>query len=125
MSTRVLAVDNDLALRKLLEQALRRAGFEPRVVRQASEAEALLRAGEADFLLLDLNLGSGQSGDVVAERWRQDGLLPPFLVLTGAPEDPRLDALRAMPGFQGVLAKPFSVLELMRLLPGEGAVQES
>ncbi len=114
MKPRVLVLDNDASLGELLALALERGGVEPRVVSRATEAEEVLQDGAVDFLVLDLNLGGGDSGERLALRWHEAGLLVPFLMLTGTPLDERLSLLEGLPGFRGVLAKPFSVLELAR-----------
>ncbi|HEX9794699.1 MAG TPA: response regulator [Planctomycetota bacterium] len=112
MSPAVLVLDNDRALRDLLVLAVGRAGVPVCAAADAEEAERVLRAGGIGLLLLDLHLGGGRSGHQLARAWEQAGLLPQFLVVTGTPEDPALAELDRMPGFRGVIAKPFSVLEL-------------
>ncbi|RMH03576.1 MAG: response regulator [Planctomycetota bacterium] len=118
MTPRVLVLDNDSSLAELLELALGRGGCEARVHRRAETAEAELRREGADFLVLDLNLGGGHSGERLARRWAEEGILPPFLLLTGTPEDPRLAGLVDLPGFHGVQAKPFSILALVETIRG-------
>lgn len=112
MTPRVLVLDNDAALGQLLGLVLARGGLEPLVVARADAAERRLRAGGIDFLLLDLNLASGRSGERLALEWERAGILPPFLIVTGTPSDERLAGLAGLPSFQGVVAKPFSVVEL-------------
>jgi DNA-binding response OmpR family regulator len=125
MTPRVLVLDNDDSIGELLALALRRASLQPTVVARADEAEAVLRERAAEFLLLDLNLGAGDSGERLAQRWDHEGILPPFLVLTGTPHDERLVELDGVPGFQGVVAKPFSILDLAdRVRRGCGGAAE-
>ncbi|MBC8329897.1 MAG: hypothetical protein ISR76_02155 [Planctomycetes bacterium] len=112
MSHRVLVLDNDPSLGELLALALRRSGLRPLVLSASADAETVMTEEGADFLVLDLNLGAGDSGDRLARRWAGAGILPPFLILTGTPLDERLDSLRGLPEFRGVLAKPFSLVAL-------------
>ncbi len=125
MSPRVLVLDNDSALGELLALAFQRGGLEPEVCRSSAEAEQALRGARADFLVLDLNLGGGDSGEQLAHRWSLEGLLPPFLMLTGTPLDPRLEQVRGLAQFRGVIAKPFSLLELAERIRAEAARPES
>ncbi len=119
--SQVLILDNDRAMREMLVLALRQGGLQPLAAATAEEAEQHLRAGHADQMLLDLNLGGGHSGVTLVQRWQGLGLLRPFLMLTGTPDDPALDALHACPGFAGVLAKPFAVDQLVERLKQLGA----
>ncbi|MDP6849600.1 MAG: hypothetical protein QGH51_07530 [Planctomycetota bacterium] len=111
MTPRVLVLDNDLSLRELLALALGRVDCEAVLCAHAQEAEELLES--ADFLLLDLNLSEGNSGEQLALHWHSKGILPPFLMVTGTPDDARVASLESLPTFHGVVAKPFSILELV------------
>ncbi|MCH2112592.1 MAG: hypothetical protein MK213_07015 [Planctomycetes bacterium] len=118
MTQNVLILDNDQALRQLLELAMRQGGIQPITCALASEAEPLLQNGSIQFMLLDLNLAAGESGEVLAQSWHAAGCLPPFFMVTGTPDDPRLNCLEAFPEFRGVIAKPFSILELVEQVRG-------
>ena len=108
----VLVLDNDAPLRTLLRAALGKH-CDLRLCSHAAEAEQALLSGGVSVLLLDLHLGGGHSGDVLALDWARRGLLPPFLVLTGMAEDPRLKALIGLSEYGGLIAKPFSVADLI------------
>ncbi len=108
----VLVVDNDPALCRLMEVAFSRVGLAVRATGDAAEAEAVLVEPGADAILMDLNLGAGQSGPELLSSWAELHRLPPCWMVTGTPDDPRLEALASLDAFQRVVAKPFSVLEL-------------
>jgi len=108
----VLVVDNDPALCRLLEIAFTRVGLTVCATGDAAEAEAVLDGPGAQAVLMDLNLGAGQSGPELLLGWAERRSLPPCWMVTGTPDDPRLEALAGLEVFQRVIAKPFSVLEL-------------
>ncbi|HJM40557.1 MAG TPA: hypothetical protein QGG59_10640 [Planctomycetota bacterium] len=111
MTPRVLVLDNDSSLRDLLTLALGRVDCEAVPCAHAAAAEEMLPS--VDFLLLDLNLSEGNSGEQLALRWQEMSILPPFLLVTGAPDDARIQCLESIPSFRGVVSKPFSILELV------------
>ena len=51
---RVLVVDDDLAIRKLLERIAKRAGFEVETAKDGAEALEMIEAGDYDIALVDL-----------------------------------------------------------------------
>lgn len=108
----VLVVDNDPALCRLMEIAFTRVGLAVRATGDAAEAEAVLADSAAQAVLMDLNLGAGRSGPELLLVWAEHRRLPPCWMVTGTPDDPRLEALAGLQSFQRVVAKPFSVLEL-------------
>lgn len=114
MAATVLVLENDGSLRRLLELALRQAGLEVLCASSREEAAAALALAPIACLLVDLNLGGGGCGFELARTWRAAGILPPFLVVTGSPDDPRVERLGAMEGFRGAVAKPFGVPDLVR-----------
>ena len=109
----VLVVDNDEALVRLLEMAFSRFEVPVCGTGDAAVAAEMLRRGAASALLLDVNLGAGQSGPELLVEWGGPGDLPPSWMVTGTPDDPRLEALEGIPGYRGVIAKPFRLLDLV------------
>ena len=109
---RVLVVDNDPALCRLLEMAFARADLQVVAAERAEEAEAALAAEDCVALLLDLNLGGGASGAAFLSASRERAL-PPCWLVTGTPDDPRVAEAAGHPSLQRVVAKPFSVLDLV------------
>lgn len=98
---RVLVVDDDEAVRRLVEHVLRHAGYE--VVLASDGKEALERLdGRIDVLLCDKNLPLLPGTQVVLEARAKFPRLTTVL-MTAAPEAISLTAL----GLDGYLAKPF------------------
>ena len=79
---RILVVDDDAGIQRLIQKSLTRAGFEISTASSGTQAIAWLRQNHADLLLLDLKLQDMQGSEVIA-RLRQDGGHPPFIVITG------------------------------------------
>lgn len=118
MAAHVLVIDNDSALLELFEIAFRKAVLQVSTARNESQADAVIQAQRVDLLLVDLNLGAGSSGLSLAQKWSRLGCLPPFLVVTGTPADPRLSELKSMPEYRGLVGKPFSIQELVKNVRG-------
>ncbi|MCZ6553402.1 MAG: response regulator [SAR324 cluster bacterium] len=114
MTPIVLVLDNDSSLRDLLRMVLEGAGLEVVTAATEDEARAVVAERPVDLLLLDLNLGEGGCGSVLVESWTPAGCLPPIFLVTGTPDDQRLETIEASPAFRGLWAKPFSLLDLAR-----------
>lgn len=111
MNAKLLVVEDDLRLAKLLEQELRHDGHQVTVVNNG--ADALFRAEEKDFdlVILDLNLPD-IDGIEVAERLRRAEISASILMLTARGDvNSRVEGLYA--GASDYLTKPFSVQELL------------
>ena len=121
---RVLIVEDEVALSRLVAWQLQSAGFEPRAV--ATGHEALAVAGEhwPDLVVLDLRLPDMSGYDIcrqlrsMASPWEL-----PVLMLTAL--DQPIDQLRGYAfGADAYMTKPFDPKELIktvRLLLGEHA----
>ncbi|MCJ2017933.1 MULTISPECIES: sigma-54 dependent transcriptional regulator [unclassified Methylobacterium] len=81
MSTTVLIVDDDPVQRRLAEAAVRRFGFEARVVENGADALIMLKSEGADVVLLDLVM-PGLDGLGVLAEMRKSGLATPVIVQT-------------------------------------------
>jgi len=106
---RILVVDDEPALRRTYERALRPHGFEVTAVGDSHLAYELLGSAEHDLVLLDIHL-PGLAGDALylalARRWPR--LAGRVVLLTGDPNALDRDwpaELRRLP----VLLKPFSL----------------
>jgi len=111
---RVLVVDDDPPLRRMLERTLAAEGFD---VTAAQDGPAALVAAERaapDVIVLDVGL-PGIDGLAVCRRLRRKGLPTPILMLTARDAVPdRVAGLRA--GADDYLVKPFAVQELVARL---------
>ncbi len=108
---RVLVVDDDPPLRRMLQRTLRAEGFE--VTLAAEGGGALVEAARAapDVIVLDVALPV-LDGIAVCRRLRGKGLATPILMLTARDAiDDRVAGLQA--GADDYLVKPFAVQELV------------
>lgn len=110
MSLRVLVVEDDAAIRSMLQSALGVEGFEVRTAVSVSEARAMLRHGPPGVLLLDLGLPDGDGAELVREARHQRGI-PVLVVSARHQEAEKVKLLDA--GADDYLTKPFSVGELL------------
>jgi DNA-binding response OmpR family regulator len=109
---RLLIVEDNAQLARLLAKGLRNAGYETDLLATASEARAALLTTTYAALILDLSLPDGDGLGILRElRHRKDPI--PVLVLTarGGLHD-RVGGLRS--GADDYLVKPFALEELGR-----------
>ncbi len=107
---RLLAVEDDPHIARLLTLELGRLGYRIRTAATASDALAQLRASAPNLLLLDLGLPDRDGADVLREL-RASGDTLPVICLT-ARDRPieRVGGLRA--GADDYIVKPFDISEL-------------
>jgi two-component system phosphate regulon response regulator PhoB len=109
----VLVVEDESAIAELIAINLRHAGFEVTVAADADQAQAAVDRVLPDLVLLDWML-PGQSGIVLAKRWRGDARtreMPVIMLTARAEEADKITGLDA--GADDYLTKPFSTRELM------------
>jgi two-component system OmpR family response regulator len=107
---RILIAEDDAILAEGLRYSLRDAGYSVDRVTTGIEADAALRTGEFDLLILDLDLPK-MSGLEVLRQLRSRGSAVPVLILTAA--DGVNDRVRGLDmGADDYLAKPFALAEL-------------
>lgn len=111
---RLLLVEDDIALRDGLQQALTVQGFTVNAVGTGQQALAVARAGDCDSVILDLGLPD-MDGLVVLKQLRQKWPKMPVLILTARDElDDRIKGLDL--GADDYLVKPFAAPELFARL---------
>ncbi len=110
--SRVLLVEDEEPLRRILARNLSRRGYDVTEECSAAAAIAVLRTGAPfDVLLLDVNLPDQTGWDVL--RAMEGTHVPPVIVLTALrPTQHRLDEFRPA----AVLLKPFPMDALVRLV---------
>ena len=111
--SRVLVVEDESAIAELVALNLRHAGYEVSVARTADEAQSAVDRVLPDLVLLDWML-PGQSGILLARRWRGDARtreMPVIMLTARAEEADKVTGLDA--GADDYLTKPFSPKELM------------
>ena len=108
---RILVVEDNEALARGVENALRDQGYAVDLVSDGEAADQFLRTQGADLALIDVNL-PGLSGVDVVRRLRKRGVALPVLILTARTETrDRVEGLDA--GADDYLAKPFALDELL------------
>jgi DNA-binding response OmpR family regulator len=108
---RILAVEDDAAIRRGIVDALRFAGYEPLEAATGGQALRLATTMQYDLLLLDLVLPGGSGLDILAQV-RLMRPTQPVIVLTAlGSENDRVAGLRL--GADDYVVKPFSVRELL------------
>jgi two-component system response regulator MprA len=118
MGERVLVVDDDAPVRRMLERSLTAEGY---VVEAAADGGGALAAVERtvpDLIVLDVAM-PGLDGLAVTERLRGAGITVPILILTARDAvAQRVAGLEA--GSDDYLVKPFAIAELVARLRALG-----
>jgi two-component system OmpR family response regulator len=110
MKKRVLIVEDDVALMRVLSDNLTFAGFDVASAHDADEAIARLRSFAPDLVLLDVMI-PGQDGFALCGLIRQNGRTP-VIMLTA--RDQKADKLRGLSlGADDYVTKPFDFEELL------------
>ena len=110
MSARILVIEDDAAIRAVLERGLRLAGHVPTMAVNLASGRELW--GDAfDLVLLDVMLPDGNGLELLAER-RAAGDMTPTVLLT-AREETQLRERAAQAGATAFLSKPFVYEELL------------
>jgi len=111
---RVLMVDDDPPLRRMLERTLSAEGFDVTVAPDGGAALVAAERSAPDVIVLDVAM-PGLDGLAVCRRLRSKGLPTPILMLTARDAIPdRVAGLEA--GADDYLVKPFAVQELVARL---------
>ena len=116
---RILVVDDDPSVRRLVRDVLEIEGYQVDAVADGAQALAAVALDPPDCVVLDVMM-PGLDGHTVLARLREqyDGLPPvPVVMLTAAADDAQAwQAWRG--GVDYFLAKPFDASELLRYLDG-------
>jgi DNA-binding response OmpR family regulator len=111
---RVLVVDDDPSLRRMLDRTLAAEGFEVTVAPDGGAALAAAERAAPDVIVLDVTM-PGLDGLAVCRRFRQKGLPTPILMLTA--RDAVSDRVAGLEsGADDYLVKPFALQELIARL---------
>ena len=108
--TRILAVDDDPRILRLLERSLEEAGYRAIVTSIPDEVVGLVEQEEPDLLLLDLML-PWTSGFELLQRVREFSGVPVIFVTARDRDEDTVRALRM--GADDYITKPFSPSELL------------
>jgi DNA-binding response OmpR family regulator len=110
---RVLVVDDERALRELLEYGLEQAGFAVRSVTEGSAAFPLLQAWSPDVIVLDVML-PGPDGFMLLPEIRRLTTAPIVMLTARAETAEKIAGFSA--GADDYVAKPFDLEELVARL---------
>jgi two-component system KDP operon response regulator KdpE len=107
---RVLIVDDDYSLRRVLHTTLFSSGFDVNEAATGEEALALARVVRYDVILLDLRMPGKGGLEICRELRRQFPHLAILILTVSDAEDEKVDALDA--GADDYITKPFQMREL-------------
>jgi DNA-binding response OmpR family regulator len=113
MSTRILVVEDEPAIRELLRLHLSLAGFDVSDIADGTRALALARGQRFDLIVLDVML-PGIDGVTICRALRVEGanVQTPILMVTARDSEPDT-VIGLESGADDYLAKPFGMRELM------------
>lgn len=110
MSDKVLIVDDDPAICKLLEKVMRSNDLETTVAASGADALALIQSRSFDIILMDVMLGDMEGFEVI-KKIRGRGISTPVMIVSGRNED--YDSLYGLSlGADDYITKPFRPLVL-------------
>ena len=110
MSERILVVEDDPTISRVVSTALRAAGFEPVAAARGDDALEIATSSPVDLVILDLTL-PGLDGLDVCRRLREVGQVPIIILSARGEEVDRILGLEL--GADDYVTKPFSPRELM------------
>ena len=109
--SKVLVVEDELAIVEILKFNLQREGYEALAAMDGTEGLELARTADPDLILLDVML-PGMNGFEICRTLRDEGRTVPILMLT-AREEEADKVLGLETGADDYITKPFSMRELL------------
>ena len=110
MKKRVLVVEDDPVLTRVLQDNLTYEGFDVKAVADGNRATAAAKEFAPDLVLLDVNL-PGRSGLDLLAQWRQGARMPIILLTAMGQKSDKLQGLKL--GADDYVTKPFDLEELL------------
>jgi len=108
--SRVLVVDDEAAIRKVVHDALAKAGHHVETAVDGEEAQELFAAGEFDLVITDLNMPR-MNGLELVRRIRTESPVPILVLTVRQEEREKVRLLDA--GADDYVTKPFGTAELV------------
>lgn len=105
----ILVVDDDAAIRELLEEHLARVGYEVMTAGDGEQMRSWLETAHVDLIVLDVML-PGDDGFTLCRQIREHSQIPIIMLTASSDETDRVVGLEL--GADDYLAKPFSSREL-------------
>ncbi len=117
---RILVMDDEIPLLKVVEKMLNKAGYSATLVRDGQEALdayslAMKMKQPFDAVIMDMTIPGGMGGLETIKRLRQIDAHVKAIVSSGYANDPVLGEFRAH-GFAAILNKPFNIQDLAAVL---------
>ena len=110
MADKVLIVDDDPSICRLLEKVMHSNELETTVADSGLAALNLLKNHSYDMILMDITLGDMEGFDVI-KKLRSQGIQTPVMIISGRNED--YDSLYGLSlGADDYITKPFSLMVL-------------
>lgn len=107
---RVLVIDDEKAILRMLAMALSRKGYEVDTAENGEQGVEKLHIADYDLVITDMRMGRMTGDDVLLEVRQLKGDLLPVIAMSGTPwlmDNSRFDA---------VLAKPYQLKDLFDLI---------
>lgn len=120
----ILVMDDDVIIRTVVDKLLKKSGYNVVSVTNGSDAlqayiDAFNRGKRFEFVIMDLTIPGGMGGKETVLKMKEFDRNAKVIVFSGYSNDPILTNYRDY-GFDGVLRKPFSTDELIRLIQNIG-----
>ena len=106
MADRILLVDDDDLIRTVVEERLKRRGYDVLAARSLAEARKAIKGGFPDAALLDIRLPDGNGTELLEELTAEEAV-PCVMITAHATIESAVEALKK--GAQDYLEKPFSL----------------
>jgi len=117
---RILVMDDEQSICRMVEDALTQFGYEVTVAQDGQAAidlfsETLASGGNFDAILLDLTIPGGMGGKEAIQHLRRLDPHVKAIVTSGYSDDPIMSDFQTY-GFQGILVKPYKIIDLAKTL---------
>lgn len=114
MGSRILVVDDEASMRRMVELLLSQEGYQPKVAQNAEEALAAMAQEAFDLVISDIRM-PGLSGLDLLRRLREEGSDTEVILITAyASAESAIEALKL--GAFDYVTKPFQVDELLHVV---------
>ncbi|TIW36068.1 MAG: response regulator, partial [Mesorhizobium sp.] len=111
LDVRILVVDDEPPIRKLLRVGLGSQGYAISEAPNAKAAIELMETERPDLILLDLGL-PGMGGHELLRKWRDDGMDVPVVILSSRTDETGIVSALVL-GADDYVIKPFGMNELV------------